>query len=139
MPEPVWAAKIDYHTERTHNDGCNGHSFADDDDLVHLFVVVEICRDDHHYTPGGQANTERKVCDVKSPTYMIRHVRANHAADNLMGPSVGTHQSQCGQQSHPGVEDERAFRSQPQRACNETGIAEKYGRIVHRRRQLGCG
>ena len=102
-------AEIYQDAQRTHHNRGDGDGFADDHDLVHLFVIVEIGGNHHHDSAGRQADTEREVGDVQPPTDVVGHVGDDHAVGHLMSPCVRADERDRGQDDHPEIETQSAI------------------------------
>jgi hypothetical protein len=73
VPQPIGPAHVDDDEADAHRDGRDGQELADDHDVVHVVVVVEVGRDDHHHRAGGQADAEGEVGDVEAPRDVVGH------------------------------------------------------------------
>ena len=103
VPEAVGPTEIAHDEHDAHDDGGDGEQLADDDDVVHLFVMIKVGRDDHHDATSGQADEEGEVCDVEAPGDVVAHGSEGHAIAHLDGPGVRADEEDGGEQRHPHI------------------------------------
>ena len=58
---------------------------------MHLFVVIEVCWDDHHDAACCESDDECEVGDVESPGDVVGHVGCDHAVGELVGPCINAY------------------------------------------------
>ena len=104
VPEAVGPAEIAHDEHDAHDDGGDGEQLADDDDVVHLLVMIKIGRDDHHDSASGQTDEEGEIRDVEAPGDVVAHGSEGHAITHLDRPGVRSDKEDGGEQRHPHIE-----------------------------------
>jgi hypothetical protein len=104
VPEAIGPAKISDDEHDAHHDRGDSEQFADDHDVVHLPVVIDVSGDHHHHAARREPDEEGEVRDVESPRDVIGHCGHGHAVTDLHGPGIRADQRYGGEQRHPRVE-----------------------------------
>ncbi len=120
--EAVGTAQVHGHEQQAHDDRGDGQELAENHQIMHLAVLVDVGGNHQHHRGGGHAHQEREVGDVQAPRHLVGHARGRQALDQLLAVGMHAHQREDGQDAHPEVVAPVADEAGPQAAVEEAQV-----------------
>jgi hypothetical protein len=130
VPQAIGSSEVGDDEQQAHDDRGDRKQLADDHDVMHQPIAVEVGGDDHHHATRRHADEEREVGDVQAPAHVIGHVRQDHAVHDLVRPGVGADERHRRQHRHPRVEEQVAVGRQHERPPEEPRIAHEVAAVL---------